>query len=145
MKRTAPLILGAAALASQVGNAVAALKQTAATPKKKVTTMTKSVTGPEGQADRWGFVKVTLVVRKTTTTIGAKKSVKRKIVKVTVPEYPNHTDRSVYINSQALPYLEQEVLQAQMNPNIDLISGATATSFGFETSLQGAIALAKKV
>ena len=30
-----------------------------------------------------------------------------------MPVYPNHTDRSVFINQQALPYLIQETLQAQ--------------------------------
>jgi uncharacterized protein with FMN-binding domain len=142
MNRRIPLVAaGIAALANQAATAVAAVK---ATPKK-VTVTKKSVTGPEGSADRWGFVKVTLVVRKTTTTVGAKKTVKRKIVGVRVPEYPNHTDRSVFINQQALPYLEQEVLQAQMNPNIQLISGATDTSYGFIQSLQAAILKAKKV
>ncbi len=69
----------------------------------------------------------------------------RKITNVGVPVYPNHTDRSVFINQQALPYLAQEVLQAQFNPNIDMIGGATATSFAFEQSLQAAILQAKKV
>lgn len=142
MNRKIPLAAaGIAALANQAATAVAAVK---AAPKK-VTVTKKSVTGPEGSADRWGFVKVTLVVRKTTTTVGTKKTVKRRIIKVQVPEYPNHTDRSVFINQQALPYLEQEVLQAQMNPNIQLISGATDTSYGFIQSLQAAILKAKKV
>jgi uncharacterized protein with FMN-binding domain len=132
---------GIAALANQATTAVAAVK---ATPKK-VTAVKKSVTGPEGSASRWGYVKVTLVVRKTTTVVGTKKTVKRKIIGVQVPEYPNHTDRSVFINQQALPYLEQEVLQAQMNPNIQLISGATDTSYAFIQSLQAAILKAKKV
>jgi len=87
---------------------------------------------------------VTLVVRKTTTTTGTKKKVTRKIVGVSVPEYPNHTSRSVYINTQALPYLKQEVLQAQMSSNIQLISGATDTSYAFVQSLQSAILQAKK-
>jgi uncharacterized protein with FMN-binding domain len=144
MRRTVPLLIGATALASQAANAVAAVKAAAATPKK-VTVVKKSVTGPEGQVDRWGYIKVTLVVRKTTTTVGTKKTVKRKIIGVKVPEYPNHTDRSIFINQQALPYLEQEVLQAQMNPNIQLVSGATDTSDGFLQSLQAAILKAKKV
>ena len=51
----------------------------------------------------------------------------------------------MFINQQALPYLTQEVLQAQFNPNIELISGATATSFAFVQSLQAALLQAKKV
>ncbi|HZC31202.1 MAG TPA: FMN-binding protein [Gaiellaceae bacterium] len=111
---------------------------------RKVIVTTKTVTGPQGQADRWGYVEVTLVVKKTTTIVGKHKTIKRKITRVNVPIYPNHTDRSVFINEQALPLLTQEVLQAQFNPNIDMISGATATSFGFLDSLQAAIASAKK-
>lgn len=131
----------AAALASPVGNALATV-----TPKKKVVTKTVTVNGTEGQADRWGYVKVTLVVKKTTTTVGKKKTVKRRITSVKVPEYPNHTDRSVYINQQALPMLVQEELSAQFDlGKVDVISGATATSYGFGNSLQAALLAAKKV
>jgi uncharacterized protein with FMN-binding domain len=137
MKRALTATMGAAALALPAAPALAASKTTVVT--------TKRVTGPQSVADRWGNVQVTLVVKKTTTTVGTHKTVKRKITGVTVPVYPNHTDRSVFINQQALPYLIQEVLQAQFNPNIGLISGATATSIGFEQSLQAALVAAKKV
>ena len=55
------------------------------------------------------------MVKKTTTTnLKTKKTVvTRKIVAATVPVYPDHTDRSVFINRQALPILIQETLQAQ--------------------------------
>jgi uncharacterized protein with FMN-binding domain len=139
MKRAVTAAMTAAAVAIPTANAAAAVA------KKKVTTVTKRVTGAQGQADRWGYVQLTLVVKKTTTTIGKKKTVARKIVGVTVPVYPNHTDRSVFINQQALPLLVQEVLHAQFNPNVDMISGATDTSYGFIQSLQAAIAAAKKV
>jgi uncharacterized protein with FMN-binding domain len=69
----------------------------------------------------------------------------RDLVELGAQHYPNHTDRSVFINQQALSYLIQEVLQAQFNPNISLISGTTATSIGFEQSLQAALVAAKKV
>lgn len=124
--------------------AVTAAASIAAAPKKVVTT-TKTVVGPQAVADRWGYVEVTLVVRKTTTTIGTHKKVTRKITKVNVPIYPNHTDRSLFINGQALPYLEQEVMQAQFDPNIQMVGGASATSFAFEESLQAALLKAKKV
>jgi uncharacterized protein with FMN-binding domain len=87
---------------------------------------------------------VTLTVRKATTTVGTKKKVTRKIVKVTVPQYPNHTDRSVYINQTALPYLIQETLQAQ-NANIQMVSGASDSSYAFIQSLQAALVLERKV
>ena len=139
MRKAIHLVLGTAAAATPFANTVAAAE--AATPK--VITVKKTVTGSEAQVSRWGYLKVTLVVRKTTTITGTKKKVTRKIIGISIPEYPNHTDRSVYINQQALPYLEQEVLAAQMNPNIQLISGATDTSYGFIQSLQSAILKAR--
>ena len=49
---------------------------------------------------------MTLVVKKTTTTVGKrKKTVTRRIAGVAVPVYPDHTDRSVFINQQAIPFL----------------------------------------
>jgi uncharacterized protein with FMN-binding domain len=124
--------------------ALTAAASLAAAPKKVVTT-TKTVVGPQEVADRWGYVEVTLVVKKTTTTVGTHRTVTRKITKVGVPIYPNHTDRSVFINSQAVPWLKQEVLQAQFDPSIQMIGGATATSYAFEGSLQAALLKAKKV
>jgi uncharacterized protein with FMN-binding domain len=138
MRKPITAALSAATLLLPAANAAGAT-----TPSKKV--VTKTVSGPAATADRWGYVKVTLIVTKTTTTIGSRTRVTRKIANVTVPEYPNHTDRSVFINDQALPYLRQEVLQAQFSSNIDLISGATATSFAFVQSLQSALLQAKKV
>ena len=117
---------------------------TIATATKKVVT-TKTVTGPQAVADRWGYVEVALVVKKTTTTIGKKKKVTRRITAVKVPVFPNHTDRSIFINNQAIPWLRQEVLQAQFNPNIQMIGGATATSYAFAQSLQAALLSANKV
>src|SRR5712691_8023183 len=136
----------AVALAIPVADAAAALETTVlqAAPKKKVVVVTKTVTGPQAQADRWGYVQVTLVVKKTTTIVGTHRTIKRKITGVRVPVYPNHTDRSVFINQQALPWLVQEVMQAQFNPRINLVSGATATSYGFVQSLQSALVAAKK-
>ena len=118
---------------------------TAVTPKKHVVTTTRTFQGVQGQADRWGYVQVTLTVKKTTTTVGTKKTVKRTITRVTVPVYPNHTDRSVFINQQALPLLVQETMQAQFDiSKIDVIGGATATSYGFGQSLQAALLAAKR-
>jgi uncharacterized protein with FMN-binding domain len=124
--------------------AMTAAASLAATTKKVVTVM-KTVTGPQAVADRWGYVEVALVVKKTTTTVGTHKSVKRTITKVTAPIFPNHTDRSIFINSQAIPLLTQEVLKTtKFNPNIELVGGATATSFAFAQSLQAALIAAKK-
>jgi uncharacterized protein with FMN-binding domain len=147
MRKTLAATTGAMAVALPVGSAVAASRPMAikVTPKKKVVTVTKTVNGSQAQADRWGTIEVTLVVKKTTTTIGTKKTVKRRITSVRVPIYPNHTDRSVFINQQALPMLEQEVLSAQFTGGINMISGASDSSNAFIQSLQAAIVQAKRV
>jgi uncharacterized protein with FMN-binding domain len=136
MRRQLGAVLATAAIAAPTAAAAA---------KPKVVTTTKAVTGPTEQVDRWGNLQLTLTIKKTTTTVGSKKTVKRKITAVKVPTYPNHTDRSVFINSQALPMLVQEALTAQFKGNIDLISGATDTSSAFAQSLQAALLAAKKV
>jgi uncharacterized protein with FMN-binding domain len=144
MRKTMTAVACAAALAIPVADATAALQATA-TPKKRIVTVTKTVTGPAAQADRWGLVQVTLVVRKTTTIVGTRKTVRRKITAVRVPVYPNHTDRSVFINQQALPLLVQEALTAQFTGGINMISGASNTSDAFIQSLQGALSAAHGV
>ncbi|HWX09749.1 MAG TPA: hypothetical protein VNY33_07215 [Gaiellaceae bacterium] len=135
------------ALAIPVADAAAALETTLlqAAPKKKVVVVTKTVTGQQAQADRWGYVQVTLIVKKTTTIVGTKKTVARKITSVRVPVYPNHTDRSVFINQQALPMLAQETLTAQFAGGINMIGGASNTSDAFIQSLQGALTAAKQI
>ena len=137
MRKAVTAVVTAVAMGIPVANAAAAAK--------KVITVTKSVTGPQAEASRWGYIQVTLDVRKTTTFLGTKKTVARKITAVKVPVYPNHTDRSVYINGQALPWLKQETLAAQFKGNVQLISGATDTSYAFQQSLQAALLTAKKV
>jgi len=144
MRRATTVAVSAAALLIPVGNAVAAARSTAVRAvKKKVVTATRTITGPAETADRWGEIQVTVVVKKTTTTIGTKKTVTRRITKVSAPVHPNHTSRSVFINQQALPYLVQETLKAQ-SANIQLVSGATDSSSAFAQSLQAAILQAKK-
>jgi uncharacterized protein with FMN-binding domain len=64
--------------------------------------------------------------------------VTRRLTAVSVPTYPNHTDRSVFINQNALPILKAEALKAQ-SASINMVSGATDTSNGFGQSLQSAI------
>jgi uncharacterized protein with FMN-binding domain len=145
MRRAVAAVFGAATLALPSVNAWAATTAAkATTPKKKVVTATKTFTGTSGFAGRWGDVQVTIVVKKTTTTNLAtkKKTVRKRITKVAVPVYPDHTDRSVFINQQALPFLIQETIQAQSSA-IDMVSGATDTSVGFQQSLQSAIVKAK--
>jgi len=144
LRKTMTAAACVAALAIPVADATAALRAKVAPKKKKVVTVTRSVRGQPAQADRWGFVEVTLVVKKTTTIVGRKKTVVRKITAVKVPMYPNHTDRSVFINQQALPLLVQETLTAQFTGGVNMISGASNTSDAFITSLQGALAAAQR-
>lgn len=147
MRKTVTAAASALAIALPVGNAVAAATRSTATkpkPKKKVITLTKTVAGQPVEADRWGPLQVTLVVKKTTTVVGKKKTVVRKITSVTVPVYPDHTDRSVFINQQAIPMLEREALTAQFTGGINMISGASNSSDAFIQSLQAALLAATK-
>jgi uncharacterized protein with FMN-binding domain len=57
-----------------------------------------------------------------------------KITHVSVPVYPNNSGKDRAINSQAIPLLIQEVLQAQ-SANIQGVGRASYTSQGFYDSL----------
>ena len=110
-----------------------------AKPKKVVKVTTKTVAGTVEQADRWGPLQVSVVIKTSTTKLGTKTISKhQKIANVAVPTYPDHSGRSLYINQTALPYLVQEALQAQ-SANVQMISGATYSSEAFASSLQGAL------
>ncbi|WP_426517118.1 FMN-binding protein [Diaminobutyricibacter sp. McL0618] len=61
-----------------------------------------------------------------------------KITAVTELQSPSDRGRSVEINQQAGPILEQEVLSSQ-SAKIDTVSGATYTSDGYAQSVQSAI------
>ena len=85
----------------------------------------KTVTGSVAQT-RWGPVQVQLKVS------GG------KITDVSVIQYPNGNGKDQEINSQALPILTQETVEAQ-SADIDMVSGATVTSDGYLQSLQSAL------
>jgi uncharacterized protein with FMN-binding domain len=61
-----------------------------------------------------------------------------KITTVKFLSYPNDQDNSVRINQQAIPYLQQEAIQAQ-SAQVDIVSGATDTSSAFIQSLGAAL------
>jgi uncharacterized protein with FMN-binding domain len=84
-----------------------------------------TVTG-DSTDTRWGPVQVRITVAN------------RKITDVQVVDYPNGNRRDQQINSQALPILVQETLDAQ-SAHIDMVSGATVTSEGYLGSLQSAL------
>jgi len=65
-----------------------------------------------------------------------------KLTDVTFLQYPNDRRTSQRINSQAMPLLRQEAIQAQ-SANVSGVSGASATSAGFRESLTNALAQAK--
>ena len=53
-------------------------------------------------------------------------------------QYPNDRETSVSINSQAMPILKSEAIQAQ-SANVDIVSGATDSSQAFRESLSAAL------
>lgn len=65
-----------------------------------------------------------------------------KISDVKFLQSPSDRRTSIEINSQAMPILQSEVIQAQ-SANVDGVSGATSTSQGFVASLGSALAKAK--
>jgi len=134
MRKTLAAIVCVIALAAPAGDAWAATQA----QKKKVVTVARAATGPVVEVDRWGQLQLSIKVKVTTTTVGKNKTKRFKITDVTYPVYPNHTDRSAYISQQALPLLRQEVLQLK-GSSINLVSGATDTSYAFVDALRGAL------
>jgi len=65
-----------------------------------------------------------------------------KITGVQFLDYPSDRRNSVRINTQAMPMLQAEAIQAQ-NAKVDVVSGATYTSQAFQESLADALAQAK--
>lgn len=65
-----------------------------------------------------------------------------RIIDVVFLQYPNDNGTSISINSQADPMLMQEAIQVQ-SANVDIISGASASSQAFRASLINALAQAK--
>jgi uncharacterized protein with FMN-binding domain len=140
MRKTFVVIVCVLALTVPAGDLWAATQARTA-QKKKVVTVARAATGPMVDVSRWGQFQLSIKVKVTTTSVGAEKTKSFKITDVTYPVYPNHTDRSAYISQQALPLLRQEVLQLKGN-SIQLVSGATDTSYAFVDALRGALAKA---
>jgi uncharacterized protein with FMN-binding domain len=86
---------------------------------------TSTVSGSVAQT-MWGPVQVELSVKSD------------RVTGVRVVQYPNGNPRDGEINSYALPILIQETLDAQ-SARIDMVSGATVTSVGYQQSLQSAL------
>lgn len=148
-RRTVTAVVCAAALAVPVADAVAAGRSVRAATKKIV--VMETVTGPSVKCHAWGFMEVRLTVQKTelvNESTGKKTLLSVKIPTlsdVSWPIYPDHTPRSKYINAQALPLLQQETFQLQMNAAKQLqnISGASNTTVSWLASLQAALVKAE--
>ena len=98
-----------------------------ATPTQLAATATatsRTYVGPV-EYDRYGAVQATI------TVAGGKITA----VQISAPE---DNPRSADINTQAIPILQSETLQAQ-SANIDIVSGATYTSEAYQQSLQAAL------
>jgi uncharacterized protein with FMN-binding domain len=65
-----------------------------------------------------------------------------KISNVTFLQFPNDNRTSQYVNAQADPILAQEAIQKQ-SANVDIVSGASASSQAFQASLADALSQAK--
>ena len=77
-------------------------------------------------SDQWGQVQVQVTVS------GG------RVTNVQALQYPTERRRSAFINSQAVPVLQSEAVQAQ-SANVNIVSGATLTSEAFQQSLQSAL------
>ena len=64
-----------------------------------------------------------------------------RLTNVNILQSPSDRDRSIAINSQALPILVSEAVHAQ-TASVDLVSGATDTSSAFINSLGSALSQA---
>ena len=117
-RRDLPKLLALTAAATPLV-ALPPLAATAAT-----STHTKVYKGP-GVSMQWGTVQVTLTVKG------------KKIVKVTATA-PTERARSAFINQQAVPFLDKQVLKAQSS-KINGLGGATLTSEAFYQSLLSAL------
>ena len=106
MRKAITIALTVTALAVPSVNAWASAATQKTAPEEEGRHRDQVVHRRPGSAGRWGDVQVTIVVKKTTTTVikTKQKTVDRKITSVKVPVFPNHTDRSMFINQQALPY-----------------------------------------
>jgi uncharacterized protein with FMN-binding domain len=134
--RTLALTLVCAALALPAADAWAAAKP----PKKKpvVTVRDAWFLGEQVHVGPFGDVLVRIDVRKTTIVNGKHVTVRRRIAKIRIPVWTNHTARSVQLTSHALPTLASETIRVQ-SAKIDYVAGATLTSNAFMQSLQAAI------
>lgn len=98
---------------------------TAAADSGSSANRSKAYTGATAQT-RWGPVQVRITVASG------------RITRVSVVKYPTGNPRDEQINGYALPILIQSTVDAQ-SATIDMVTGATVTSTGYQQSLQSAL------
>lgn len=133
--RRLTILLSAIAVALPPASAVAAVERAGASERGalRVVKVIK-VVGPGVEADRWGTIKVTVLIRRVKD---AGKLVSQRITRVVV-KYPESNPRTYQINSEAVPILVSNTLLAQSSA-IDALSAATDTSVAYQQSLDAAL------
>ncbi len=131
---SAPATSSSAAASTPTTQPAATATQPAATPTAQATATQPAATATPATArtyagpveyDQYGAVQATITVSGGKVTA----------VAISAPE---DNPRSADINTQAIPILQSETLQAQ-SASIDIVSGATYTSQAYEQSLQAAL------
>jgi len=98
---------------------------TGESPSAAESSSATTVTGDVAQTE-WGPVQVALTVDAG------------RVTDVAVLQYPTGNSKDEEINSYALPILIQQTLDRQ-SAEVDMVSGATVTSVGYQQSLQSAL------
>jgi uncharacterized protein with FMN-binding domain len=112
-------------------SAASATPAAAPSPTDTPSTRYKNGAYTGGVADaQWGLVQVKAIIKNG------------KIADVQWVQYPSDRERSVFINSIADPQLTQEAIQAQ-SAQVDIVTGATDSSFAFMQSLTDALSQAQ--
>ena len=117
-----------AAQLSTVASAPTGVVSATQEPAAEATAGPSASTTVNGEAaqTRYGPVQVQITVKEG------------QIVAADAVVYPTQDRRDQEINARAIPVLDDAVVQAQ-SAQIDTVSGATATSIGYLSSLQSAI------
>lgn len=115
-----------AATSSSTSGSVAASSTTSGSTGVSTSSKYKDGTYTASSDTPYGTVKIAVVIS------GG------KINGVQFLEMPSDQGHSREVTAYAEPLLKQATLQAQ-SPNIDFVSGATSTSYGYEQSLQAAL------
>lgn len=143
-KKSTKSSAGNSASATSSANATAANSAPANTPATTAPTQSSATTSP-AQTTKSAGASGTFTGDVAQTRFGpvqVKITVSNgRITNVTAPQYPTESFRDQQINAQAIPWLEQETIQAQ-SANIQGVGGASYTSEGFYQSLVSALSKA---